>query len=85
MSAFSNGTEHDIFYDRWCEHCTGDAEMRDTGMGGCPIILNAFIGEPTPELIDDGRQVTCTAFDDIDAPKPQPIEVSPDQLTLEEA
>lgn len=85
MRAFSNGTEYDRFYERWCGHCAAEDEMRETGMGGCPVLLNAMLDEPTPELIDGGRDVSCTAFDNVDAPKPQPIEVSPDQLTLEEA
>ena len=84
MTAFANSADFELFYERWCDRCTGDEEMRETGFGGCEILCNAMLGEPTPQLLKWDRQVICTDFIHVDtATPPAPIEVSPDQLTLD--
>lgn len=51
MSYFSNGTEGDAWQRVWCDTCTRDHGLHGTtGDGeGCPIFLQALIGETVPE------------------------------------
>jgi len=63
----SNGTDGEIFYANWCEGCAKDAKYRETGKGGCQIIVGAMlydIGDPDypPEWIQDEHGPRCTAF-----------------------
>jgi hypothetical protein len=66
----SNGTEGDIFQERWCELCTKDeAARRGDYENGCPIIAAALawdVDDPDypGEWVYDGEgQPSCTAFE----------------------
>lgn len=80
----SNGTEGALFQERYCWQCVHDPFSRDP-FGedeSCPIILRSLDGEQPNEWVggEDGWG-TCTAFHHIDAPLP--VQVHPDQMTLE--
>lgn len=59
----SNGSEGDMFMERWCEYCEKDAKQ------GCPILAASFsydADEPEyPEELtfDANGQPCCTAFE----------------------
>lgn len=49
MSAFSNGTEWDIWEARWCANCKVDeAWRRDESKPGCDLIMDAMVFDATP-------------------------------------
>lgn len=50
MSAFSNGTEWDIWEESHCSACKVDAPFREEkSPTGCDLILAAMCGEKPPE------------------------------------
>jgi hypothetical protein len=52
MTAFSNGTEHEIWAANWCDRCQRDALFRNDIGPGCPIIAVALLGDTPPEWIE---------------------------------
>lgn len=68
----SNGTEGDVFRADWCDKCERDRENRETGAGGCPIIVYTMAYELTdPKYPKEWRRradateypgAECTAF-----------------------
>lgn len=77
----SNGTEGAAFEAYYCDRCRHESEYRDTGEGGCLILLNAFAfdkgedGYPAEWVYGPDGVPTCTAFDDGSEPeRPRPCE-----------
>lgn len=80
----SNGTEGEMFQALWCERCKADAaflaqmagNVRGPAESGCEIISSALAFYEDDEfypkewVYDADGQPSCTAFDDIDAEKP---------------
>lgn len=59
---FSNGTEGEIWMDKWCYNgCVKDRDV-DSG-NGCPLLLQALLGETPDEWVPspDHRYV-CTSW-----------------------
>lgn len=70
----SNGTEGEMFMERFCYRCKRDAEFQKTGHGeeGCTIVLKTLfldvdeIGYPPEWISDDAVGLInprCTAFE----------------------
>ena len=70
----SNGTEGEIFMEKWCYRCRRDQKFQEThdGNDGCPIILAAMIHDraqpkyPMEWVSDDDVGLVnprCTAFE----------------------
>lgn len=68
-----SGTEGMAFDEHWCEHCTRDAEYRNSGPDadpaiGCQIIADTFAFErddpryPKEWVYDRDGRPCCTAF-----------------------
>ena len=55
----SNGTEGDIFMERWCERCVKNSAPR-----GCGIIGRSMAGIQPPQWVKDEGGPRCTAFSD---------------------
>lgn len=82
-SAFSNGTDWEIWSYNNCETCAHDAETRtgDAPLGaGCPLILVAYMGRTPREWIPGedkhcGDKYACVMYrhEDEDDPDPKPI------------
>ena len=73
----SNGTEGEMFRERWCEQCKRDAAFRDGSGNGCEILTNSLIrdvDDPAypPEWTYDEGQPCCTAFEAVDAARGAP-------------
>ena len=76
----SNGTDGEIFMERFCFHCKHDEFFRDEGGESCEIILRSLCEEPTPEwIIDEDGLPTCTKFLD---EEDEEIEINPDQMSM---
>lgn len=67
----SNGTEGEIFSERWCAGCRRDAAFRADEGDSCPIICNAMAfdtGHPDYPAAwqygPDGQPI-CAEFDDL--------------------
>ena len=82
-SAFSNGTEWEIWSYNWCHRCMVDAPFRNgIAKTGCPLILIAMLGR-TPlqwlrpdDMVAYPRDYHCIEFrapgDGGGEPKPKP-------------
>jgi hypothetical protein len=63
----SNGTEGEMFMERYCYHCRKDEH--ETGGDSCEILCNAFVFDladpeyPPEWQYTDRGQPTCTAFE----------------------
>lgn len=75
MSAFSNGTEWDIWESNWCANCKVDEVWRrDESKPGCDLIMDAMVFEATPaEWVapdpDHPHNYECAKFQPIKEPE----------------
>ncbi len=55
MGYFSNGTEGEIYQERWCDRCAHDAAFRASGEDSCPVwdAHLAYNGEEGPSKVLD--------------------------------
>jgi hypothetical protein len=77
----SNGTEGEIFMERWCATCQRDADFQDGNDGaGCEIAARALafdIGQPDypAEWCETSEGPLCTAWEKrLPKPPPKPRE-----------
>ena len=79
MSAFSNGTEWEIWSANWCDVCKVDepAREREDFENGCPLILDILTGSVPAEFMEQppesGDRYHCINFrgpdDGLDEPQ----------------
>lgn len=88
-SAFSNGTEWEIWSANWCERCAHDKPARrGKPENGCPLILAVMLGKTPIEFLATSGvdRWACIEFRDEHEPpgwrEPAPIPDPPGQETL---
>lgn len=85
--AFSNGTEYEIWADRWCDRCTVEDDFRaGTDDIGCPLIIVALCTDDTPAAWMPTEPGSPDSYECIDfrgrdhgpEPEPKPLPEPPD-------
>ena len=67
----SNGTEGEMFMERFCYQCVHDAEYQETMESGCKILANTMVFDVDDEeyskewVHDDKGNPICTRFEKI--------------------
>lgn len=73
----SNGTEGELFIERFCQHCIHDADHRDDTGSGCEILIRTWAYDiddpkyPAQWRIGPDGQPTCTAFEEEKERRPE--------------
>lgn len=54
--AFSNGTDWELWRERWCDDCLWDA------LDGCPLVERLLLHLAVPQVVEKRGVVRCTQW-----------------------